>query len=81
MEILQEKEEFLKIVKKYNLDEKEKATIIAQFIASGKTIKVEDFVEKFGVSREESKIFLNFISKGIQYKEAHIDPNINNKNK
>ncbi len=73
MDILKEKEEFLKIVKKYNLEEK--AGQIAQFIASGKTIKVEDFAKKYDITHEESKLFLNFISKGIQYKEAHIDPN------
>lgn len=78
MKLHEEKEKFLQIVKKYNLDDKQKAQDIANYLVSGKTISVDDFANKFSINETDSKLFLNFISKGIKYKEEHIDPNSKN---
>lgn len=75
MELGKHKEEFEKIVKKYDLTEEGTAQDIANFLTSQSVVSYEEFAKKFGMDSEDAKIFLSFIHKGIQFKEEHIDPN------
>lgn len=75
MDIKQHKEEFDKIIKKYNLSEEDRATEIANFLTKGKSnlIDIKEFSILFGMSEEEAKTFLSFIVKGLEFKRNHID--------
>jgi len=75
MELQKHKEEFENIVKKYKLDEQDKAQEIANFLTKGNSISYKEFATLFAMSEDEAKTFLSFIQKGIEYKEEHIDKN------
>ena len=49
MEIRQHKQEFDRIIKKYNLAEK--ADEIADFLMSGKKVPVEEFADKYKMTK------------------------------
>ena len=72
MEIKQHKQEFEKIVKKYNLSTPDKAKELAVFLTKNK-IDIDEFSTLFNIDKEDAIIFLSFIQKGIQFKEQHLD--------
>ncbi|MBD3164792.1 hypothetical protein GF323_06350 [Candidatus Woesearchaeota archaeon] len=69
------KEEFERIIRKYNLKEKEKAAEIADFLTKshGKKISAKEFAKLFGMSEQEAVIFLSWIQKGIKFKEENMN--------
>ena len=75
MEIEEHRDEFLKIIDKYSLQEEDKAEEIAVFLTSGdgKEVSAREFASKFGMSVDEAVIFLSFIHKGVKFKEENID--------
>lgn len=73
MDLLQQKKEFEKVVKKYNLDDKDKAEEISKFLLSGKSISFKEFAVLFAIEENDAKIFLSFILKGIEFKENYLD--------
>ncbi len=79
MDIEEHSKLFKKIIKKYNLDSEKRAAQIADILTkSGKgVIDHQEFANLFGMSEEESYVFLGFINKGLKYKEENIDPNAN----
>lgn len=81
MELHKLKENFDKIILKYKLSDPEKAEKISKFLTNGQKIDDKKFAEEFKMDIDESKIFLKFIMKGIEYKEENIDNNKLNLNK
>ena len=75
MDLEEHKQEFERIVKKYNLHESQKAEEIAKYlIKEGKNkISIKEFSILFAIKEKDAKAFLSFIQKGIQFKEEHID--------
>lgn len=73
MDLLEQKKEFEKIVKKYNLQDTDKAEEISKFLLSGKKISFKEFAVLFAMDEDEAKIFLSFILKGIEFKENYLD--------
>jgi len=72
MDIETHKQEFHKITKKYNLDKPEIAQEIGKFLTS-KTVTVKDFSNKFKMTEQEAKIYLDFINAAIKFKEEYLD--------
>lgn len=70
----QHKKEFEEIVKKYNLFEPKLAEKISIYLTKNKTTS-KDFAKEFNLEENDAKIFLEFIQKGIEFKEKHIDKN------
>ena len=75
MDIKEHKQEFDKIIEKYNLKDEEKAEEIANFLINSNKDKVsaEEFAKLFAMTKKEAMIFLSFIGKGIKFKEEHMD--------
>jgi hypothetical protein len=71
MELKKHKEEFDKIISKYNLSDHDKAEKIATFLTDSKKeiVSPKEFAKLFKMEVEEATIFLSFIEKGIQFKE------------
>ena len=71
MELKQHKQEFDKIISKYNLSDQDKAEKIATFLTDSKkeSVSPKEFAKLFKMEVEEATIFLSFIEKGIQFKE------------
>ena len=69
------REEFKKIISKYNLMTQDKAEGIAKFLIGSESgnVSVKDFAEKYLMDEHEAYIFLSFIHKGIKFKEDHLD--------
>ena len=65
------KEEFDRIIKKYDLDSEDKAGEIADFLTKnhGKQVSAKEFAELFAMDEHDSVIFLSWIQKGIDFKE------------
>ena len=78
MDLKEHKKAFEKIIKKYGLADEQKADEISKFLTKGEKISYKEFATLFNISEEDSKIFLSFIYKGIEFKESHIDPNKKN---
>jgi hypothetical protein len=74
MELHQLKQEFDKVITKYNLAEPAKAEKISKFLTSNKKIDSKEFSKTFEMEPTDAEIFIKFIMKGIQYKEKNIDP-------
>ena len=74
-EIKQLKEQFEQVVKKYGLDKEERAKKIAEYLTNSTNSKItsQEFAQQFNMKEEEARIFLEFIEKGVQFKEKHID--------
>ncbi len=75
MELKELKENFDKIIIKYKLSEPDKAEKISKFLTSGEKVDAQKFASEFGMDLGEGTLFLEFIMKGIQYKEENIDAN------
>ncbi|PLW79741.1 hypothetical protein C0585_06160 [Candidatus Woesearchaeota archaeon] len=75
MEIEEHRDEFLKIIDRYDLQKEDKAEEIAVFLTNGKEneISAREFASKFCMSVDEAVIFLSFIHKGVKFKEENID--------
>lgn len=75
MDIKKHKEEFDKIIRKYNLSAPDKAEEISQFLTSKDRDKVSyhEFSKFFNMTEDEAKIFLSFIEIGLEFKKKHID--------
>ncbi len=73
----QHKKDFQEIIEKYNLSGKDKAEEIARFLTKSENSVVDshEFAILFSMTETEAETFLSFISKGIQFKEEHIDKN------
>tara|TARA_Y100000310_G_scaffold334803_1_gene415379 strand:- start:925 stop:1146 length:222 start_codon:yes stop_codon:yes gene_type:complete len=71
MDLKKHKEEFDKIILKYNLSDHDKAEEIAVFLtdAKKKGTSASEFAKLFNMEVEEATIFLSFIEKGIKFKE------------
>lgn len=78
------KQEFDRIVKAYGLNDDDKATAIAEFLTSSSSstngngdgdgsVSAAAFAAKFGVPPQEAVIFLEWIQKGVQFKEQSLD--------
>jgi hypothetical protein len=74
MELHKLRQEFDKIIKKYNLTEPTKAEKISKFLTSSKKIDNKEFAKIFEMELFDAEIFITFIMKGIRYKERNIDP-------
>lgn len=63
--------QFDKIIKKYNLNNEQKANQITEFITNSKNKKINhlEFSQKFKMSINETKVFLEFIQKSIEFKK------------
>jgi hypothetical protein len=72
MDIARHKQEFDKVIAKYNLAEK--ADEISDYIIKTKKIKVFEFATLFNIDEKDAEILLSFIDKGIKFKEKYIDP-------
>jgi len=72
-DLSKEKEEFLRVVKKYKLDEEEKAQEIANYLTKKEKINLVEFATDFNISQEDAKVFLEFVKKGIDFKESYLD--------
>lgn len=71
------KEEFDRIINKYNLSDEDKAEEIANFLTSkknGETISAKDFATLFAMQENEAEVFLSFIATGLKFKK-HTDKN------
>ena len=75
MDIEKHNNDFLKIIKKYDLFSEQKAGEIADYLTKHRKGKVstKEFSELFLMSEEEAYIFLSFIDKGLKFKEKHLD--------
>jgi|TARA_B100002003_G_C14085957_1_gene522378 hypothetical protein len=71
MDLKKHKDEFDKIISKYNLSDHDKAEEISTFLTNSKreSVSPKEFAELFGMTVKEATIFLSFIEKGIQFKE------------
>jgi DNA integrity scanning protein DisA with diadenylate cyclase activity len=71
------RKEFIKIVKKYNLDEESKATEISKLLTNNKEkdkIDSKELKQILGFEEEkEAAIFLKFIDLGIKFKKNTIN--------
>ena len=73
MDTATHKEEFLRIVNKYNLHDEDKAGEITDYIMQKKDIEAKEFARLFAMDEKDAVIFLSWIHKGIRFKEEHID--------
>ena len=75
MDLLEHKKKFEEIVRKYKLQETEKAEEIAKYLVKngGGKISLKEFSTLFAMNEEDAKNFLSFIQKGIVFKEEYID--------
>lgn len=75
MDIAEHKEEFDKIIEKYDLSSDKKAEQISNYLTKHPkgVISVEDFANIFDMEENEAVIFLSFIQKGLKFKEKNID--------
>ena len=71
MDIEKHKQEFDRIIEKYNLADEEKAEEIAKFLTDAKkeAVSAKEFATLFGMEVEEAILFLSFIEKGIKFRE------------
>ena len=72
MDILEHKQKFDSIAKKYGLTRDSKAQEIADFLTSkknGESISSEEFANQFGMDELDTKIFLSFIERGLNFKQ------------
>ncbi len=67
------KEEFQKIIGKYNLSEESKAEEIANFLTKSnqKEVSAKEFASLFNMTEREAVIFLSWIQIGIKFKEEN----------
>lgn len=72
MSIEEHYKEFARVVKENGLDEPEKAEEVAHYLTSNK-FSAADFAAKFGLSEKDASVFLEFVMKGVKFKEEHID--------
>lgn len=73
MEIFEHKKKFDEIVKKYGLNESDKAKEIADYLIKTQKINMKEFSTLFVISEDDAKIFLSFLRKGLDFKEEYID--------
>lgn len=73
MEIGEHKKKFDEIVKKYNLSEEDRAKEIVEYLIKTQNIDLNEFSTLFAINKEDAKIFLSFVRKGLDFKEEHID--------
>lgn len=69
MDVFKLKKEFDRIVKENNFTQKEKLDEIMKFLNQG-YINIEEFSKKFNLKEEDSRIFLEFLQKGIEFKKS-----------
>lgn len=80
MELEEHKEKFQQIIKKYGFSDEIKAQEITDFLLSNNQgVSLDEFSKRFSIPKDEAKVFLSFIVKGIEFKEEVIDKN-NNEN-
>ncbi len=72
MNIEEHYKEFARVIKEYKLDDPDQAEKVAHYLTSG-TVSTKDFAEKFGLSEKDAAVFLEFVMKGVRFKEEHID--------
>lgn len=64
--------EFERIKKEYDLEEK--AEIIANYLLNNSDVTPAKFAKDFDMKEKDALPFLQFIERGIRFKEKHIDP-------
>lgn len=69
MDVFKLKKEFDRIVKENNFTQKEKLDEIMKFLNQD-YINIEEFSKKFNLKEEDSRIFLEFLQKGIEFKKS-----------
>lgn len=69
MDVFKLKEEFDRIVKENGFADKQKLNEVLEFLKQG-SINISDFAKKFELSEEDSKLFLEFLQKGIEFKKT-----------
>lgn len=69
------KQEFDRIIKKYNLNTEAMSSAIAEFLTVGDagSVTAAQFAEKFGTTPEEAVVFLEWIQVGVKFKQQSID--------
>jgi hypothetical protein len=72
MDIQIHKQEFDRVIRKYNL--KDKADEIADYITKRKNIDPKEFAVLFNIDVQDAQVLLSFIDIGLKFKEKHIDP-------
>jgi len=66
------KKEFEQILEKHNFNTDEKAKEIADFLTgTPREVSVDEFIEKFPMSKEEGKTVLAFIQKLVELKKKY----------
>ena len=69
--------EFLEVVKKYNLDDQDKAEEISAYLTAHKhhdkgNVTPKQFARNFSMSEQEALTFLSFIERGLDFKQKHM---------
>lgn len=67
MDILDHHKKFHEIVKRCGLESQ--AVEISEYLTSHKEITPDDFAIRYSLSVEDAKIFLEFIKRGIEFRE------------
>ena len=69
------KEEFDKIIEKYNLSDEDKAEEIASFLTKNNQdeVSAKEFASLFNMTQKEAVIFLSWIQTGIKFKEDNLN--------
>lgn len=72
MDLFEHKQQFDEIIRKYNLDDQQKAEEISCFLTDKKnkdSVSYEEFSKLFLMTKDEAKLFLSFIATGLKFKE------------
>jgi len=65
---------FKTIVEKYGLNDEKKADAVAHYVTSKDTkhFSLKDFCDEFNMEPKDAELFLEFIYKGIEFREQNL---------
>lgn len=69
MDLEEHKRLFEEIVRRYDLQDPQKAEEIAKFLTRKQKVGVEEFATLFAMDVRDARIFLSFIETGIRFRE------------
>lgn len=74
-DLIKHKEDFERIINKYSLKEESRAMKIANYLTeNGRDgIDLDDFSKTFEIEKNDARVLISFIVKGIKFKEDYID--------
>ena len=72
MDLNTHRQEFEKVVVKYQFNDKDKAEEIAKYLTRNLNIQIssKEFAILFAMQEEDAVIFLSFIQKGLEFREG-----------